>query len=167
MSDTYNNYQNKFIQLANLKVGGIPENLKFAGNEFIIKNEFHITLLAVERIARIIESDNVENLKLEIVDEFNKFVAEHPLTEYRLLDDVRLVTVDNNKTIVVIAELQGIESLFDRLSKKYKVELPVQPAHITLYTLPTDTFGIPIFSYEHLSGISETVQIPELQDLDG
>lgn len=154
METVYHNNQNKFITLANLSVSNIPEKLKFRGDEFIVKSEFHITLLAVRQIAEIIDPANTEKLQLEIVQDFYQFVDVFPLTNYELQDEVRLVTVGNNKTIVKMAKLEGIEKLFNMLEKKYQKKLPVQPTHVTLYTLPTDTFGIPILSYEQLENIS-------------
>lgn len=158
----YNNYKNQFISLANLSVGDIPDSLEFEGTKFIVKSEFHITLLAAQHIAEIIDKNNVEELQLKIIDEFYKFSKEFPLTEYELLDDMRLVTVGDSKTIVVTVNLKGIEEFFKRLEGRYRKALPVQPTHITLYTLPTDTFGIPIFSYEELQSISRPIKIPEL-----
>lgn len=166
MSDLYNNFENKFITLPSLNIADLPQTWEFNGNEFVVKQEFHITLLNIDYIVEIIGSKNVENLKPEIADEFYKFVSKQPLTQYTLLNELRLVSVaEDNKTIVVMAKLEGIDKFFDNLSEKYGVALPVQPAHITLYTLPTDMFGIPINSYEELEKISEPIDIPELQEL--
>jgi hypothetical protein len=165
MSDTYSNYKNTFIKLANLKIAHVPPKLKIEGNEFVVKPEFHITLLAAGKLAEIIDSNNVERLKLELIEEFYTFVDKFPLTRYELLDELRLVKVGDTKTIVVMAKLEGIDTLFDDLSKKHGVKLPVQPTHVTLYTLPTDTFGIRINSYEELQEISEPIEIPKLQKL--
>lgn len=159
MKNVYLNYKNQFITLADLRVGNIPESLEFEGEKFIVKSEFHITLLAVKQIAEIIDQHNIEKLQSEIVQDFYAFVEEFPLTKYELLDDVRQVIVGDNKTIIVMAKLKGIEKLFEMLEKKYQKQLPVQPTHITLYTLPTDTFGIPILSYKELSEVSDSTDI--------
>ena len=162
---TYNNYENKFIQLADLKLENLPESIEFEGDLFIIKSEFHITLLSVENAAKIIDASNFEILKLEIVNDFHNFVKETPLVDYELLEELRLVNVEGNKTIIVMTKLHGIENLFNTLSQKYGAEIPVQPTHITLYTLPPDTFGIPINSYEELEKISKPIEIPKLKTL--
>lgn len=166
MSGPYNNFENRFITLADLKVADLPQTWEFDGDDFVVKPEFHITLLSVERIAKLIDSANAEKLKPEIAKEFYEFVKKRPLTQYTLTDDIRLVRAsEDNKTVVVMAKLEGINELFDTLSKKYDTKLPVQPTHITLYTLPTDTFGIPINSYEELKKISEPVDVPKLRTL--
>ncbi len=165
MSDKYKNYDNKNITLANLKIVGLPDSLEIGEDKFVVKSEFHITLLGVKSIADSIDSNGTEKLQQEIVDEFYNFVSETPLTEYKLSDELRLVNVKGNKTVVVLASVRGIEKLFKRLSEKYGVQPPVQPTHITLYTLPTDTIGIPISSYDELKEISEPIELPGIQKL--
>jgi hypothetical protein len=162
LTDRYNNYQNRFIQLANLRIDNLPKKINIDDEEFVIKSEFHITVLAVEQIAQLINADFTEDLKLEIVDYFYNFVKSTPLTNYRLTNELRMVQDGSSKTIIVMAELDDIDMLFLELRNKYSVELPVQPTHITLYTLPSDTFGIPIFSYEELFEISKIINLPEL-----
>jgi hypothetical protein len=146
-------------------VGDIPRNLEVEDEKFIVKPEFHITLVAVRYIAEIIDKDNAEKLQLEIVGEFYKFTEKFPLTEYEILNDIRLVTAGENKTIVAMVNVKDIEKFFEILEKKYGKTLPKQPTHITLYTLPTDTIGIPIFSHEDLQKISKPIIIPEIQSL--
>ena len=164
MAAGYSNYQDRFISLANLKLPDLPASLELGGDRFVVKPEFHITLLAVERIAEIINKKSIDMGQKEIVADFYDFVKKQPLTEYELLaDDLRLVRVDGSRTIIAMAEMPRIQELFARLSDKYDTDLPVQPAHITLYTLPGDTFGIPIFSYEDLENISEPIQLPGIQ----
>lgn len=166
MSELYGKFKDLSITLINLKIDSLPERLEFEGDEFVVKPEFHISLINFDKVAKLIDSANAEKLKPEIAEEFYEFVKKRPLTQYALTDDLRLVRVaDDNKTIVVMAKLEGIDQLFDILSKKYGMVLPVQPAHVTLYTLPTDTFGIPINSYEELARISRPVDMPELQTL--
>jgi hypothetical protein len=164
MSDTYSIYKNKSILLADLKIGNLPQTLKVGEDEFVVKPEFHITLLSSWGISKVIGSKNVE-LEPEAIEEFYKFVESFPLTRYKLSNELRFVNVNGNKTIVVMANLDGIDKLFDILSKKYGVKIPVQPTHVTLYTLPTDRIGIGINSYEELKKISEPIKIPELEKL--
>lgn len=64
-----------------------------------------------------------------------------------------------------MAALKGIDGLFDMLSQRHGVKIPVQPTHITLYTLPTETFGIPINSYERLEEISRPVDLPAIREV--
>src|SRR5665811_1186644 len=118
MNDTYSSFKNRSIVLANLRVADLPESLEFGGDKFVVKPEFHITLLNFENIATLIGSANVEKLKPKILEEFNKFVSQHPLTQYTLSNELRLVRVGENKTIVVLVKLEGIDKLFDALSNK-------------------------------------------------
>lgn len=164
MTSPYNNFENRFITLAGLELPGeLPEALEAAGNTFVRKPEFHITLLPVERTAARIDEGRVEELRPQIADEFYQFVGNQPLTEYELIDDLRLVEAsETNKTIIVLAALKGIDELFSTLSSKHGVEIPIQPIHITLYTLPQDRIGIPINSYEELERMSQPIELPEI-----
>lgn len=168
MNKLYGKFKDLSITLTNLKVADLPERLEFEGDEFVVKPEFHITLINFDKLAKIIDDVGPEKLKPEIVDVFYEFVKRRPLAQYALLNELRLVRVaEDNKTIIVMAKLEGIDELFDALSKKYGVALPVQPTHITLYTLPTDTFGIPINSYNELGEISKQIELPEIEELLG
>lgn len=159
----YNNFQNKFITLVNLKLPELPEELNIEGDKYVRKSEFHITLLAVEEVAKIINESIAEDLKVQIVKDFYDFVEGFDLDKWELTGELRLVNVEGNKTLIAMTKLEGIEKLFKILSKKYDKILPVQPIHITLYTLPSDTFGIPINSYEELENISKPISIPQIQ----
>jgi len=165
MNNLYHNHNNRFIALTNLSPGDLPESLEFEGEKLIVKPEFHITLVAVKYIAEIIDKDNAEKLQLEIVEEFNRFTEKFPLMEYELLNDIRFVAIEDNKTIIIMVKLKGIENFFETLEKKYHKALPLQPTHITLYTLATNTFGIPICSHKELKTISTPIIVPKLQAL--
>lgn len=161
MKSIYNNFENRFLSLKDLSLGELPAELEFEGDRYLIKPEFHITLLAAGQIADMVGGD-LEKMKSQIVKDFEEFTESFDLDNYELTDELRLCDVGGNKTVIVMVKLQGIEKLFEYLSGKYSINLPVQPTHITLYTLPTDTFGIPILSYEELERISKLINIPEI-----
>lgn len=162
MSD-YINYKNYSITLGNLKLPDLPPELEVDGERFIVKKEFHITLLNLGHNAKIINPDNIDGLKAELIKSFYEFIDKQPLTDYELTNDLRLVNVDGNQTIVVLVKMPKIKELFAMLGQKYGVDLPVQPTHITLYTLPTDTIGIAINSYQMLEEISRPIDLPEIK----
>ena len=163
-SKLYNNFQNKFITLVDLQLPQLPERLEIESDVYVRKSEFHITLFAVERTAKLINEAKSEDIKIQLVQDFYDFVGGFNLDRWELTGETRLVNVEGNKTLVAMAKLKGIDKFFEKLSEKYGKKLPVQPTHITLYTLPTDTFGIPINSYEELENISKPFSIPEVQD---
>lgn len=158
----YLNLKNYSMVLGNLRLPDLPKELELAGDRFIVKKEFHVTLISLEHNAEIIDPGNVEQIKAGLIKDFYDYTGRQPLTEYQLTDDLRLVDDGGNKTVVIMVTMPKIEDFFIRLSQKYGADLSVQPTHITLYTLPTDTFGIPICSYQELEAISEPIELARI-----
>ena len=57
-----------------------------------------------------------------------------------------------------MTSLPGLEKFFAELQEKYGVKLPLQPTHITLYTLQPEA-GIGILSPHELERDSEVVDV--------
>ncbi len=57
-----------------------------------------------------------------------------------------------------------MEEFFDALEAAYEVSFPLQPAHITIYTLQPDN-GIGIFTEQELEDESFQVKLPELNHI--
>src|SRR5258708_20216009 len=53
-------------------------------------------------------------------------------TLFRSLGELRVVTKDERKTVVVMCEVPGADKFFDELSRKYGTAIPMQPFHLTL-----------------------------------
>ncbi|HET7673836.1 MAG TPA: hypothetical protein VFK11_04990 [Candidatus Saccharimonadales bacterium] len=154
-----------YIRLEDLKLGELPKNIKVDGSELVIKQEFHISLVWVGRLKEMVNEPDKEKIKKEMIAEFEQFTKEHPMTDFDLTKELRLVNKEGRKSVIAMAEVPGIEAFFERLSRKYDVNLPVQPTHITLYTLPTDKIGIGILSYGELDAYTEPIDFPEIQDI--
>ncbi len=167
MKAPYNLYENGFgyIRLENLKLAKLPKTLLIENDEMIIKNEFHISLVWIGRLSAMVDQQNKDKIKKEMIEEFEKFTRQHSLSEYKLTKELRLVKKGDQKTIIAMAKLPNIDHFFKVLSKRYGLKLPIQPTHITLYTLPEDKIGIGILSEIELNKWSEPIQIPELQIL--
>lgn len=157
-------YSLGFIILGNLDLGNLPEHVTVQGFELSQKSEFHISLVCAYILARLIDPEHKARVEGEIVEEFKKFVARQPLSGYKLLPQFRFVQRGQKKTLIVMAEVPGLPDFFATLSHKFQVDLPLQPAHITLYTLQPNA-GIGILSDEELQRDSAPVEVPGLQTL--
>ncbi len=161
-------YENGFdyIRLEDLQLKSqLPEYITIEDEKMVKKPEFHISLVWVGRLSEIVDAANKGKVKRYMIEEFEKFIAINPLDVYELTGELRLVKNNGLKTVIAMAKVPNLEKFFDKLSEKYGVRLPMQPAHITLYTLPSDKVGIGILSDEELQNISEPVNIPGLQSL--
>lgn len=161
----YDFYENGFgyIRLENLSLGKLPQKLEINGDELVLKPEFHISLVWAGRLSEIIDVQNKDKIKNEIIREFEKYTEEKSLADYKLTGELRLVEKDSQKTVIAMAKVANLEAFFMKLNQKYNTKLPLQPAHITLYTLPTDKIGIGILSEEELQKYSSTIDIPEIK----
>lgn len=161
-----NEYGDGYIQLINLNLEKLPKTLKVEENNMmIVKFEFHISLVWVGKLSKMVYPKNKDKIKKEMIAEFEKFTEEYSLENYKLTKELRLVKKGDRKTIIVMAKVPNLDIFFDKLSQKYDIKLPLQPTHITLYTLPTDKIGIGILSDEELQKYSKPINIPELQTL--
>ncbi|MDB5164066.1 MAG: hypothetical protein JWS12_684 [Candidatus Saccharibacteria bacterium] len=154
-------YGNGYIVLKDLVLAGLPQKIALLGHEFFPKSEFHISLVCVYKLAALIDPNNKPLIENQIVAEFTQFVQQHPLSTYTLTPNFRHVQRGEKQTLIVMATVAGLEDFFKTLSQKYGVELPLQPAHITLYSIKPVT-GIGILSPEELARDSHQVKIAEL-----
>ncbi|HTE58641.1 MAG TPA: hypothetical protein VK694_07945 [Verrucomicrobiae bacterium] len=158
------NYELGFIILWHLGLGTLPEQVTVQGFELLRKPEFHISLVCAYKLAQLIDLKNKQRVEKEIVDEFKKFVGNQSLAAYKLLPEFRFAQREHKKTLVVMTEVPGLSDFFDTLRQKFQIDLPSQPAHITLYALQPNA-GIRIFTDEELQHDSIPVEVPELRTL--
>lgn len=162
MQRPYSLYENQSVFLADVAVPPLPETIEFAGQQLFIKDEFHITLLSVQYLARQLAADTAEQVKAQLVEEFEHFVAETPLDQYEITGPLRFVEDEAYKTIIVMVEVPHIEDLFDCLRNKFSANIPTQQTHVTLYRHPKDYIGIAIPSAEVLERTSRIIEVPGL-----
>lgn len=163
MITEHHNYDDGYVGLPNLQIGVLPERITVEGDELVMKDEFHISLLGIKRIAPMIRPDNEDEGRRELLDKFNQIVKDVPLNKYEILPELRVVQRGDRKTLVVMAKVPGIEELFDRLRSTYpNIDIPTQQTHITLYTLP-ESMAIGLISAEDVEKLSHKVQVLEVE----
>lgn len=160
------NYDDGYISLVNLDLANLPKTILVEGESFCRKTEFHISIICAKRIAPIINQGNAVKVEAEIVQHFIEFTKEIPLTEFRLLPEIRMVQRDERKTVVIMAELVGISEWFETLRRIYGKDIPTQPGHITLYALQPEK-GIGLLSKQQVDEYSRIIALPKLlEELD-
>lgn len=155
-------YDGGWITLPNLKLEGLPGSVEVNGNKLFLKSEFHITMICAKDIAKIISRPRTAETEKQIAREFVEFAKTYGLEKYILKNKFYLVKNGERETVIVLCEVSGLREFFDLLQRKFGVKLPLQPAHITLYTLQRDA-GIGILSHDELERIGEPVKLPSLQ----
>lgn len=152
-------YSNGYIGLMNLDLGDLPATISVAGYDLLLKSEFHISLICAKKIAAIVNETEADKIEAEIVEAFKKFIATNPLADYEVAGEYRLVEHGERVTLIAMTNVPGIENFFAELEKKFETKLPLQPTHITLYTLQPEV-GIGILSQEELEHNSTAVDAP-------
>jgi hypothetical protein len=160
----HHNYGFGSVSLANLQLDGLPEKIELEGNVLLRKSEFHITLVSAKKLAPIIDATKAKAIEKEIVQEFLQYIQREPLTRYSLLNTYRFVQRGERKTLVRMVEVPHLVDFFHRLEERYHTTLPLQPTHITLYTLPPDVIGIGLLSEEELNRDSRFISAPAFTD---
>lgn len=157
-------YDQGYIVHADIKLKNMPPSVTVNDQKLVMKNEFHITTVAANRIANLIGPNNADMVEAEIVELFKRFIARNGISSFSLLKDFRFLTKDIRRTVVVMCVVPGGDKFFELLSQEYKTQIPVQPFHITIYSLKKDV-GASISSDKELKEITTSVDLPELANI--
>jgi hypothetical protein len=155
------NYDNGYIGLVNIAREGLPDKIVVEGYELLKKREFHVSLMAVKHLAPMLKADNPKRACETLKQDFLDFAKTHDLRGFRLTGEHRLVKRDTRVTVVAMVDMPGISELFEALREKHNVAFPIQPTHITLYTLQPGA-GIGLLSAEELQRDSTPAAIYRL-----
>lgn len=132
-----------------------PEKIVWDGVSLQRKSEFHVTLLQVKNVAALADASSAE-----AIDFFNTFVARKPIEFVSIFNDFRYAKESEKKVILVRCVVSHIEELFAALNDTFDINVPIQPPHVTLYTLQRDA-GIHINSLDAMEHL-ERVRLPQL-----
>lgn len=131
-----------------------PPEIAWRDIQLFKKSEFHVTLLHAKG------SPEFFSISIgAITDFFTAFVSKSPITFVSFIDDFRYVEEEDKKTILIRCTVSNIERLFAELNSVFDTHLPVQPTHITLYSLEK-TVGI------HVNDVEAMERLPRI-DLPG
>lgn len=113
----------------------LPQKIIINNEELILKTSFHISLLCTKNI---LEKFKLENLEEKIIQLFCEFTSNNEITFLRFTKEFRRAEFDDRKSVVVRCEISNLSKAIEFISSKLKIDIPDQPAHITLYTLQQD-----------------------------
>jgi hypothetical protein len=137
-------YANGYISL-DVPLIALPPAIDLGGTHYLVKPEFHISLIATKKITPLLisrdgisESDaeaKVANIACNIINDIKPKLTTIG-TELRIADQPER----SRRTLVVMADVSGLDEVFARLNHELRINVPTQVAHITLYAL----YGLPI-----------------------
>lgn len=133
-----------------------PSEVTWNSLRLVKKEEFHVTLLHTKSTSNLAHVSNEE-----LASFFDAFVANSPIKFLSFIDDFRYVEEDEKRTIAVRCAVSNLGELFAAFNTAFGIQLPKQPAHVTLYSLDKKV-GIHINSEEKMESL-ERVRLPELE----
>lgn len=136
----------------------LPEKIEVEGHTLALRNDFHITLVAV---GKVIEKHQVTipDFLEKIVADFCEFVQKNPVDLLRFRDEFRFVSQNERRTVVVMCDVVNIDQFFDLLNVRYNLKLQHPPTHVTLYTLQPDV-GIFMTDSDDMTHLSKVIPSP-------
>jgi len=156
----YHNYG--YICLAVKNPINLPAQIEIDGKILFKKDELHISLMALKHLVPMINIGTNNVSEDDLVQDFLDYQSTTDLSQFQPSNIFHYVKRDERESIVIMADVPNLEGLFEMLRAKYGVDLPIQPTHITLYTLQPEA-GIGILSQNELERDSKRVDLPELK----
>ena len=140
----------------------LPETVGVEGLSLTKKNEFHVTVANVREIARTIggSDEEIQSREQDLLTLFSTYAATHAVDLVHFRDDLRFAKKDDRTSIAARCEVTNLEGFFSEIAERYGYRAPLQPAHVSLYTLTGGAVGIN--SDEEMEAYTK-VELPEVQ----
>jgi len=162
MVTPHHSHDNGYVSLAIEHLSDLPEQIKVDEKVLFRKGEFHISLMALKHLVPLINTGTNNVTEDDIVQDFVEYQANNDLSHFRPANTFRYVTRGERETVVAMVDVPNIEGLFEYIRTKYRVSIPTQPTHITLYTLQPEA-AIGILSNNELEANSTPINVPEIK----
>lgn len=130
-----------------IPTNGKPQKFIFNGENYIIKNEQHVTLVgtSMKLDKKIKEIHKLSNKEASIKLQEALIKAKSSLSfTISLLNDFRIVTNGDRKSIIQMCNVTNSKEFYENLEKELGIHIEEPPFHVTLYTKDgTEGIGIP------------------------
>ena len=145
--------------LVPLAVFGLPERIAALGRTWHVKEEHHVTALDTPWLAER------ANVSLEHAwDAVTATLEGRRAGPVRIGDELREVRRGQERTLIVMARVDGFAALHDELAARLGTPLPLPPAHVTLYTGEPGEPGIGLHDEDELRALTRVLQGAEGAD---
>ena len=129
------------LELPDKLFEALPQTVAWEDQTYYKKDEFHVTLVHTNRDIK----DALETL-------FGRFIVERPVRLLSFKDELRVARKGENRSTAVRCEVSNLVPLFESISSQTGVDVPLQPTHVTLYSLERNV-GIAIDSEAEMAGL--------------
>ncbi len=128
------------------EIDGLTPQLEAMGKTWILKREFHISLICYKNIfPQLIERfDDKAQANTLLSDAFTTVLTKYQPTFESFTGELRMAKDADKETIVAMCTVKNLDKVFEELSQLLDMPLEVPPTHVTLYTLENrKAIGIP------------------------
>lgn len=146
-------YSKGYIGLP-VEINNLPETVLVEGETLQKKSSFHVSLVCVKDI--LSKNPNVEQ---DVLNEFCSFTEKKEISFIRYTGEFRFARHEERKTLVALCKVSNLSEFSESLGRKLEIALPLQPTHVTLYTLQPDA-GIGLNSPVDMETKSVPVDVP-------
>lgn len=146
-------YSKGYIGLP-VEVGDLPDTVIVEGETLHRKSSFHVSLVCVKDI--LSKNPDVEQ---EVLDAFCSFAEKKNISFIRYTGEFRFAQHEEKKTLVALCEISNLLEFSESLGRKLGMIFPLQPTHVTLYTLQPNA-GIGLNSPADMETKSILVDVP-------
>jgi hypothetical protein len=148
------------VVLVPLTLLGLEREVVALGLRWRLKNEFHVTALSARRVADLVGSEPES-----VWGVVEPALRDHEVDEVVLRTrELRMVEEEDNRTLVAMADVNGLSALYDDLSRRLQIQIPPPPAHVTLYTNPGGE-GIGLHDETDLRELTRELSEPEVDEV--
>lgn len=147
-SDIYLNYGYLTLPLSL----SIISKIKIGTESFFPKNGYHVSLIRLEDFPGF-DQKKVLN-----------FAKKYPVNLKKITKIYRLVTQENQQSIIVRVHLQGLKKLISAVNNHFGYSFVYPPTHITLFTLK-DQYGIGVNSTNEYRQLTHQISQKDSQRL--
>jgi hypothetical protein len=122
------------------KFRALPDTVEVQGDKLFKKSEFHVTVVNVPFIAQTIQKDEMllPDAIAKVLDIFQTYLKEHPISFKEFTGDLRLAKSEERESIAARCILDNLEGYFEQIRAETGVDVPVQPAHVSIYSREKD-----------------------------
>jgi hypothetical protein len=154
--DTTNiTYSKGYIALW-LKDYSLPDTIEVEGETQLKKDHFHVSLLCVKNL-----EERRPGIETEVLKHFCDFIKRYPIEFSNYTGEFRLANREERKSVVAMCTITNLDKFADYLSEKIGLEVPHQPAHVTLYTRGQN-LGIGLNCKEELAKLTTPFSLAEV-----
>jgi len=130
----------------------IISKIKIGSEDFFPKIKYHVSLIRLEDLP---ESGQKEVFNL---------ASKYPVKLQKITKIYRLVTQDNQQSIIVRVHLRGLKKLISAVNTHFGYSFIYPPTHITLFSLK-DQYGIAVNSTSEYRQLTHQISQKDSQRL--